>query len=70
MKPYVRVAYTLIAAGMGIFMFERYGLDALQRNGTELHLGSFLIGGMALAPLVLILSGCFIFAVGTMRRPR
>lgn len=70
MKPYVKLAYLLIATGMAIFMFERYGLGALQQNGTELHLGSFLIGGLALAPLVLILSGCVVFAVGSMRRPR
>lgn len=70
MKPYVRVAYLLIATGMAIFMFERYGLGALRQNGTEFHLGGFLLGGLVLAPLVLILSGCIVFAVGSMRRSR
>ncbi|HEV7274981.1 MAG TPA: hypothetical protein VGN80_01705 [Devosiaceae bacterium] len=70
MKPHVKLAYLLIATGMAIFMFERYGLGAMQQNGTELHLDGLLLGGLVLAPMVLILSGCIVFAVGSMRRPR
>jgi hypothetical protein len=55
---------------MGIFMLERYGLGALTQNGDKPHLGGFLLGVLALAPIVLIVAGCLVFAVGSMRRSR
>lgn len=70
MKPHVKLAYLLIVAGMGIFMLERYGLGTLTQNGDKPHLGGFLLGALALAPIVLIVAGCLVFAVGSMRRSR
>jgi UPF0716 family protein affecting phage T7 exclusion len=70
MKPHVKLAYLLVVAGMGIFMLERYGLESLTQNGSRLHLGGALLGALALAPVVLIVAGCLVFAIGSMRRSR
>lgn len=64
MKPYVKLAYTLVAFGMATFFFERYGLGQL--NG--IHLAGWLISILVIAPVVLILAGCLVFLVGRMRR--
>lgn len=64
MKPYVKLAYTLVLLGMAIFFFERYGLSQL--NGVQL--AGWLISILVIAPVVLILAGCLVFLVGRMRR--
>ena len=67
MKPYLKLASTLVMSGIGIFMLERFGLSELggpqhiQLNGTLLTL-------FVVAPVVLILAGCVVFIVGRMRR--
>jgi hypothetical protein len=66
MKPYVKLAYTLIAIGMGIFALERLGLSEL--GGLNMHLAGWLISLMVIGPVVLILAGCAIFMFGRMRR--
>lgn len=66
----MKLAYLLIVAGIGIFMLERYGLGALTQNGDKPHLGGFLLGALALVPLVLVVAGCLVFAIGSMRRSR
>jgi hypothetical protein len=66
MKPYVRLAYTLIAIGMGIFALERLGLSEL--SSMRLHLAGWLIATLVVAPVALVLAGCAIFMFGRMRR--
>jgi hypothetical protein len=65
MKPYVKLAYALVAIGMAIFFFERYGLSQLQ-GGT--HLAGWLISVLVIAPVALVLSGCAVFLYGRVRR--
>jgi hypothetical protein len=64
MKPYVKLAYTLVALGGAIFFFERYGLSQVQ----GVHLAGWLISVLVIAPVVLVLSGCAIWLFGRMRR--
>lgn len=64
MKPYVKLAYMLIALGGAIFFFERYGLSQMQ--GT--HLAGWLISVLVIAPVALVLSGCAIWIFGRMLR--
>jgi hypothetical protein len=67
MKSYVKLAYTMIIVGMAIFTFERYGLQSLSGNGTTPHLPGLVLSFLVLAPVILILGGCAVFAVGRMR---
>ncbi len=68
-KPYVKLAYTLIIIGMGIFAIERLGLDQLSGpNHTALHLDGTLLSILVIAPVALVLAGCLIFMIGKMRR--
>lgn len=64
MKPYVKLAYTLVIIGMAMFFFERYGLS--QMAGA--HLAGWLISILVIAPMALILAGCGVFLFGRMRR--
>jgi hypothetical protein len=66
MKSYVKLAYTLIILGMAIFTFERYGIQTLN-GGTAPHLPGLLLSVLVLAPVILVISGCAVFAVGRMR---
>lgn len=63
-KPYVKLAGTLVGLGMGIFFFERYGLSQM----NNVHLAGWLISALVIAPLALVLSGCAIFVFGKIRR--
>jgi heme/copper-type cytochrome/quinol oxidase subunit 2 len=68
-KPYVKLAYTLIIVGMGIFALERVGLSNMSGpNRTQMHLDGTLLSVLVLAPIVLVIAGCLIFMVGKMRR--
>lgn len=68
-KPYVKLAYTLIIVGMGIFALERMGLSNMSGpNQTGMHLDGTLLSVLVIAPVVLILAGCLIFMIGKMRR--
>lgn len=64
MKPYVKLAYTLVLIGMGIFALERFGLAQM----PGLHLAGWLITILVVAPVVLVLAGCAVFMVGRARR--
>lgn len=68
MKPYLKVAWTLIVIGMALFTFERFGLSEIAGPGQPLHLGGALLSVLVVAPLVLILAGCAVFMYGRMRR--
>lgn len=68
-KPYMKLAYTLILFGMGIFALERYGLSNMSgRNGTGMHLDGTLLTILVIAPVALIVAGCLVFMIGKMRR--
>lgn len=68
-KPYLRLAYTLIVLGMGLFALERFGLDGLAGSEHKaLHLDPTLLSILVLAPVVLVVAGCVTFVVGSMRR--
>jgi len=68
MKPYVKLAYTLVLFGMGIFAFERFGLSEITKSQQSLHLDSTLLSVLVIAPVVLILAGVLVFMFGKMRR--
>jgi hypothetical protein len=68
-KPYVKLAYTLIIVGMGIFAIERLGLSNMSGpNHTGLNIDGTLLSVLVIAPVVLVLAGCLIFMIGKMRR--
>jgi hypothetical protein len=64
MKPYVKLAYTLVALGGAIFFVERYGLSQAQ----GIHLAGWLVSILVIAPVALVLSGCAVWLFGRMRR--
>ena len=66
-KPYLKLAYTLILFGMGIFAFERFGLSNMGGPGG-LHLDGTVLSVLVIAPVVLVIAGCIVFMVGKMRR--
>jgi len=68
MKPYLKLAYTLILIGMGIFAFERFGLAEIVGPNRALHLDGTLLSILVLAPVVLVIAGCLVFMFGKMRR--
>lgn len=68
-KPYVKLAYSFILFGMGLFALERYGLTELSGpSHTGLALDGTLTSILVLAPVGLILAGCVTFVVGRMLR--
>jgi len=68
MKPYVKLASSLVVIGMGLFSVEQYGLGKLEGDSHSLHLDGTILSIMVLAPLALIVAGAVIFVVGKMRR--
>jgi hypothetical protein len=68
MKPYLKLAYTLVILGMGIFAFERFGLAEIAGPTHQLHLDGTLLAILVIAPAVLIGAGCLVFMFGKMRR--
>ena len=68
-KPYMKLAYTLIIIGMGIFALERYGLSNMSGAGQSgMHMDGTLLSILVIAPVVLVVAGCVVFMVGKMRR--
>jgi hypothetical protein len=67
MKSYLKLAYTLILFGMGIFAFERFGLSEIAGPNQSLHLNGTLLSILVLAPVVLVVAGCLVFLFGKMR---
>lgn len=64
-RPHIKIAYMLILFGMSIFMLERYGLNWMSgQSGTGTHLGGLVLSILVAAPMVLIIGGCLVFAVG------
>ena len=68
MKPYVKLASSLVVVGMGLFSIEQFGLGKFEGDGRSVHLDGTILSLMVLAPLVLIAAGAVVFVVGKMRR--
>ena len=66
MKPYMKLASTLVLFGAAIFTFERFGLS--QFAGPNTHFPGWLITILVVTPVVLVLAGLLVFMVGRMRR--
>lgn len=67
MKPYMKLASTLVILGAGIFTVERYGLSEMA-GGNRLSLDPNLLSALVLTPVVLVAVGAIIFIYGKMRR--
>ena len=67
-KRYVKLAYTLVLVGMGLFSLEQFGLGKLEGPNHSFHLDSTLLSILVIAPIVLVAAGAVIFMVGKMRR--
>lgn len=68
MKPYVKLASSLVVVGMGLFSLEQFGLGKLEGDNHSFHLDGTILSIMVLAPMVLIAAGAIVFVVGKMRR--
>ena len=68
MKPYVKLASTLVLVGSGLFTLERYGLQRIEEPGNPLHIDPTLLSLMVLVPIGLEVAGAVVFLVGRMRR--
>jgi hypothetical protein len=68
MKPYVKLASTLVVLGMGLFSLERFGLGKLEGPDHAVHLDGTLLSLLVIAPLLLIAAGIVVFFAGRMRR--
>ena len=67
-KPHLKLAYTLVVLGAGLFMLERWGLQMLSGGPATPHLGGLLTSVLVLVPVGLIAAGCVVFAYGSIRR--
>ncbi|MEO6396638.1 MAG: hypothetical protein ABIO40_12105 [Devosia sp.] len=67
MKPYLKLASTLVLLGAGMFTLERYGLSEMAGKG-RITLDPTLLSALVIAPVVLVAAGAIIFMYGKMRR--
>jgi hypothetical protein len=68
MKPYIKLASTLVLVGTGLFSLEQYGLGKLEGPDHTVHLNGTVLSLLVLAPLLLIAAGAIVFIVGKLRR--
>ncbi|MEO8759115.1 MAG: hypothetical protein ABI398_15345 [Devosia sp.] len=68
MKPYVKLASTLVVVGMGLFSVEQFGLGKIEGPGHSIHLDGTVLSILVLAPIALVAAGAVVFVVGKMRR--
>jgi hypothetical protein len=68
MKPYIKLASTLVLIGTGLFSLEQYGLGKLEGPDHTVHLNGTVLSLLVLAPLLLIAAGAIVFIVGKLRR--
>ena len=70
-RPHIKIAYTLVLLGMSLFMLERFGLDWISGPAhSGVHLDGTMLSILVAAPMILIIGGCLVFAVGAVIRPR
>jgi hypothetical protein len=67
MKPYVKLASTLVLFGSAMFTLERFGLSKVE-DGHTLHIDGTILSILVILPIALVLAGAIIFMVGKMRR--
>jgi hypothetical protein len=68
MKPYVKLASTLVLLGTGLFTLERYGLGRFEGPERAVHLDPSVLSLLVIVPLALVAAGAIVFIVGKMRR--
>ncbi len=68
MKPYVKLASSLVLVGTGLFSLEQYGLGRIEGPNHSVHLDGMLLSLLVIVPLVLVAAGALVFVVGKMRR--
>ncbi len=68
MKPYIKLASTLVLVGTGLFSLEQYGLGKLEGADHTVHLNGTVLSLLVLAPLLLVAAGAVVFIVGKLRR--
>lgn len=68
MKPYVKLASTLVLVGTGLFSLEQFGLGRLEGDSHSVHIDGTILSLLVLVPLGLVAVGAAIFVVGKMRR--
>lgn len=68
MKPYVKLASTLVLFGMALFSAERYGLGRIEGPEHAVHIDGTILTILVIAPLLLVVAGAIVFVVGRMRR--
>lgn len=68
MKPYVKLASTLVVVGMGLFSLEQFGLGKLEGPDHSFHLDGTVLSILVIAPVALVAAGAVVFMVGKMRR--
>ncbi len=65
-KPYIKLAFTLVAIGGGLLSLERMGLG--QWVSPSHRLDGNLLTVLFVVPVALIAAGAIVFMVGKMRR--
>jgi hypothetical protein len=68
MKPYVKLASSLVLVGTGLFSLEQYGLGRIEGPNHSVHIDGTLLSLLVLVPLALVAAGAVVFVVGKMRR--
>ena len=68
MKPYVKLASTLVVVGMGLFSLEQFGLGKLEGQGHAVPIDGTVLSLMVIAPIALVATGAVVFMIGKMRR--
>jgi hypothetical protein len=68
MKPYVKLASSLVLVGTGLFSLEQFGLGRLEGDSHSVHIDGTILSLLVLVPLGLVAAGALIFVVGKMRR--
>ena len=68
MKPYVKLASTLVLVGTGLFSLEQFDLGRLEGTAHNVPLDGMLLSILVLAPIALVVAGAVVFMVGKLRR--
>lgn len=68
MKPYVKLASSLVLVGTGLFSLEQYGLGRIEGSTHSVHIDGTLLSVLVVVPLLLVAAGAVVFIVGKMRR--
>ena len=68
MKPYVKLASSLVLVGTGLFSAEQFILGRIEGNSHSVHIDAMIWNLMILVPLGLVAAGALVFVLGKMRR--